>query len=97
MIRIYQTLFIVIWWIINGTTGNNFRYADDAVLIAESLGDLKNHVMQIKNETLEYRWEINIRKAKIMAVAVGIEEQKPYININGNGNTEKQVADFIYL
>ena len=45
---------------------NNFRYADDATLVAESEG-LKSLLMKIKEESEKVGLKLNIQKTKIMA------------------------------
>ena len=44
---------------------NNFRYADDATLVAESEG-LKSLLMKIKEESKKVGLQFNIQKTKIM-------------------------------
>ena len=44
---------------------NNFRYADDTTLLAES--ELKNSLMKVKEESEKVSLRLNIPKMKIMA------------------------------
>ena len=44
---------------------NNFRYADNTTLMAESEEELKSLLMKVKSETVGL--ELNIQKTKIMA------------------------------
>ena len=41
---------------------NNFRYADDATLMAESKGELKNLLMRVKEESEKVGLKLNIKK-----------------------------------
>ena len=52
---------------ISGRNINNLRHADDASLIAESEEELKNLLMQVKEETEKVDLKLNIQKTKIMA------------------------------
>ena len=45
---------------------NNFRYADDTILMAESK-ELKSLLMKMKEETEKAGLKLNIQKMKIMA------------------------------
>ena len=46
---------------------NNFRYADDTTLMAESKEELKSFLMKVKEESEKVGLKLNIRKIKIMA------------------------------
>ena len=46
---------------------NNFRYADDTTLMAESEEELKSFVMKVKEESEKAGLKLNIQKTKIMA------------------------------
>ena len=46
---------------------NNFRYADDVTLLAESEEELKNLLMRVKEESENTGLKLNIQKTKIMA------------------------------
>ena len=46
---------------------NNFRYADDTTLMAESEEELKNLLMKVKEESEKVGLKLNIQKMKIMA------------------------------
>ena len=45
---------------------NNFRYADDTTLMAESEEELKSLLMNVKEESEKLGWKLNIQKTKIM-------------------------------
>ena len=46
---------------------NNFRYADDITLMAESEEELKSLLMKVKEESEKGGLKLNIKKTKIMA------------------------------
>ena len=46
---------------------NNFRYADDTTLTAETEEELKNLLMRVKEESEKLAWNLTFKKTKIMA------------------------------
>ena len=52
---------------IAGRNINNLRYADDITLMEESEEELKNPLMQVKEESEKVGLKLNIQKTKIMA------------------------------
>ena len=52
---------------ISGRNINNFRYAGDATLMAESEEELKSPLMRVKEESEKAGLKLNIQKTKIMA------------------------------
>ena len=52
---------------IAGRNINNFRYADDTTLMAESEEELKSLLMKVKEESEKVGLKLNIQKMKIMA------------------------------
>ena len=52
---------------IAGRNINNFRYADDITLMAESEEELKSLLMKVKEESEKVGLKLNIQKTKIMA------------------------------
>ena len=50
-----------------GRNKNNFRYADDTTLMAESEEELKSLFMKMKEESEKVGLKLNIQKTKIMA------------------------------
>ena len=52
---------------IAGRNINNFGYADDTTLMAESEEELKSHLMKVKEESEKAGLKLNIEKTKIMA------------------------------
>ena len=52
---------------IAGRNINNFRFANDTTLMAESEEELKSLLMKVKEESEEVGLKLNIQKMKIMA------------------------------
>ena len=52
---------------IAGRNINNFRYADDTTLMAESEEEKKSLLMKVKEESEKVGLKLNIQKTKIMA------------------------------
>ena len=52
---------------IAGRNINNFRYAEDTTLMAESKEELKSLLMKVKEESEKTGLKFNIQKTKIMA------------------------------
>ena len=52
---------------IAGRNINNFSYADDTTLMAESKEELKSLLVKVKEETEKVGLKLNIQKTKIMA------------------------------
>ena len=52
---------------IAGRNINNFRYADDTTLMAESEEELKSLLMKVKEKSEKAGLKLNIEKTKIMA------------------------------
>ena len=52
---------------ISGRNINNFRYADDTTLMAESKEELKSLLMKVKEESEKVGLKLNIQKTMIMA------------------------------
>ena len=46
---------------------NNLRYTDDTTLMAESKEELKNLLMEVKEESEKVGLKLNIQKTKMMA------------------------------
>ena len=46
---------------------NNFRYADDTTLMAESEEELKSFLMKVKEQSEKVGLKLHIQKMKIMA------------------------------
>ena len=69
---------------------NNFRYADDTTLMAESEEELKSLLMKVKEESEKAGLKLDIQETKIMA-------SHPITSWQIDGETMKTVADFIFL
>ena len=52
---------------IAGRNINNFKYADDTSLMAQSEEELKRLLMKVKEESEKVGLKLNIQKTKIMA------------------------------
>ena len=50
-----------------GRNINNFRYADDTTLMAESEEELKSLLMKVKEESEKVGLKLNIQKTEIVA------------------------------
>ena len=71
---------------IAGRNINNFRYADNTTLTAESEKELKSLLMKVKEESEKFALKLNIQKTKIMASG-------PITSWEIDGET---VSDFIF-
>ena len=74
---------------IAGRNINNFRYANDTTLMAET-EELKSLLMKVKNETWNVCLKVNIQKTKIMTSG-------PITSWQIDGETVETVSDFIFL
>ena len=75
---------------ISGRNINNFRYADDITLMAESEEELKSLLMKVKEESEKVVLKLNVQKMKIMASG-------PIISCQIDGEAMETVTDFIFL
>ena len=75
---------------IAGRNINNFRYADDTTLMAESEEELKSLLMKVKEESEKFGLKLNIQKTKIMASG-------PITSWEIDGKIVGTVPDFIFL
>ena len=71
-----------------GRNINNFRYADDTTLMAESEEELKSLLMKVKEESEKVGLKLNIEKTKIMA-------SSPITSWQIDGDKVETVTDFI--
>ena len=74
---------------IAGRNINNFIYADDTTLMAES-EELKSLLMKVTEESEKIGLKLNIQKTKIMVSG-------PITSRQIDGETVETVADFIFL
>ena len=72
---------------ISGRNINNLRYADNAILMAESEEELKSLSMKVKEESEKVGLKLNIQKPKIMASG-------PITSWKIDGETVVAVRDF---
>ena len=75
---------------IAGRNINNFRYADDTTLMAESKEQLKNLLMKLKEQSEKAGLKLNIQKMKIMSSG-------PITSWQIDGKTMEIATDFIFL
>ena len=73
---------------IAGRNSNNFKYADDTTLMAESEEELKSLLMKVKEESEKVGLKLNIQKTRIMASG-------PITSWEIDGETVETVSDFI--
>ena len=69
---------------IAGKNINNFKYADDTILMAESEEKLKSLLRKVKEDSEKVGLKLNIQKTKIMASGSITSRQ-----INGERNTSR--------
>ena len=72
-----------------GRNINNFRYADDTTLMAESEEELKSLLMKVKVEREKVGLQLNIQKIKIMPSG-------PITSWEIDGEPVETVSDFIF-
>ena len=75
---------------IMGRNINNFRYADDTILMEESKEELNSLLTMVKEEHEKAGLKLNIQKTKIMA-------SSPITSWHIDGETMETVTDFIFL
>ena len=75
---------------ISGRNINNFKYADDTTLKAESEEELKSLLMKVKEESEKVGLKLSIQKTKIMA-------SSPITSWQIDGEAMETVTDFIFL
>ena len=68
---------------------NNFRYADDTTLMAESKEEPKSLLMKVKDESEKAGFKLSIQKMKIIASG-------PITSWQIDGETTETVTDFIF-
>ena len=74
----------------SGRNINNFRYADDTTLMAESEEELKSLLMKVKEESEKAGLKLNIQKLKIT-------ESDLIASWQIDGKNVETVSDFIFL
>ena len=74
---------------ISGRNINNFRYADDTTLMAESEEELNSLLVKVKEESEKVGLKLNIQKTKIMVSG-------PITSWQKDKQTVETVSDFIF-
>lgn len=78
---------------VNGIRISNIRYADDTVIMADSMADLQRMTDRIVQHSEQFGLHININKTKVLVFSKA--------NVNANliikGNVVQQVSSFKYL
>ena len=74
---------------IAGRNINNFRYANDTTLMAESEEELKSLLMKVKEESQKVGLKFNIQKTKIMA-------SSPITSWEIDWETVETVSDYLF-
>jgi len=69
---------------------NNFRYADDTTLMAESKEELKSLLMKVKEKSEKVGLKLNIQKTKNTASG-------PITSWEIDGETLETVTEFIFM
>ena len=69
---------------------NNFRYADDITLVAETKEQRKSLLMKVKEERKKAGLKLNFQQTKIMAFG-------PITSWQTDGETMETMTDFIFL
>ena len=75
---------------ISGRNINNFIYADDTTLMAESEEELKSLLIKVKEKNKKVGLKLNCQKIKIMASG-------PITSLQVDGETMETMTDFIFL
>ena len=73
-----------------GRNSNNFRYADDTTLMAESEEELETLLMKVKEESEKAGLKFSIQKTKILTSG-------PITSWEIDGETVETVSNFIFL
>jgi hypothetical protein len=79
---------------IGGRNYNNFRYADDTALVADSPEKLQNILDKVDEISEQYGLKINIKKTKIMVVSRDTDKE---FDIKVQNQKLEKVEEFIYL
>ena len=84
--------WVLFWWIghVQSVIINNFRYAGDTTLTAESKEELKSLLMKVKEESVKAGLKLNIQKATSTASG-------PITSWQIDEETMKTVRGFIFL
>ena len=80
---------------INGILINNLRYADDTILVAETLGDLQTLVNNIVECSEDYGLSLNIGKTKFMLITKSSINN--VLDLRAYNQTIERVTKYNYL
>lgn len=80
---------------VGGLNINNLRYADDTVLIADSVEKLQEILTTVARESENKGLQLNAKKTECMAISK--QKDQPICSILCNGEQIKQVESFKYL
>ena len=83
---------------VGSRTISNLRYADDVVLIANSMDELQDLVNRVKESSLQFGLALNSNKTKVMKRVKNNQNTKDadHIIVNNNEIIEN-VKEFVYL
>lgn len=73
---------------------NNIRYANDIVIIDDSLENLQGLIYSITKLSAEYGYDPNVKKIKYMAIS---KKRTPNITLHVNQDKIERVQTYIYL
>ena len=79
-----------------GEEYSNLRYADDTVLIAETIEELQELVNEVKERSLVKGLKMNVKKTKTMVIRRNIKEDCK-IDISVDGKILEQVNQSLHL
>ena len=79
-----------------GEEYSNLRYADDTVLIAETIEELQDLVNEVKERSIAKGLKMNVKKTKTMVIRRNIDEDCK-IDISVDGKILEQVKQYLYL
>ena len=85
----YSHLFQIFPGPYSDSVADNFDYADDTTLMAESEEELKSLLMKVKEESEKVGLKLNIQKPKIMASG-------PITSWQIDEETVETLSDFIF-
>ena len=79
---------------VNGERLNNFRYADDTIVFADSLQNLQALVTNIAEVSQRYGLDLNVKKTKYMVIS---KNRAPPGQLMVNQQQVEQVRSYTYL
>lgn len=79
---------------VNGVSTNNISYADDTVLIAENIEDLRRITEKVQIVSKQYRLHINTKKTKYMHFSK-VQDRNIQLQ-KGNNHIKKNAKVYIF-